>query len=325
MAVFTTLSFGEVSEALARFDIGRAVELVPIAGGIENTNYFLDTDRGRWVLTVFERLPADQLPFYLEFCEHLKSHFCPVASPVRTREGKLFDFIHGKPFSIANRLEGEGVEDVTAGECASMALILAQMHIAALSFKPQQDNLRGFKWIQATAPKLRPHVPEAVYSKLADEVCHQAGIFSSPAYAELTKTACHCDLFRNNTLIADHETGAGHVAGVFDFYFAGCSPWLFDLAVCVNDWCIDPATGLLDETRTAAFLDNYHAVRPLTVNERSLWRDMLRAAALRFWTSRLYDFYLPREASLLKPHDPTHFERVLDDRRTCALYWPSAA
>ncbi len=322
MAVFTELTVDEVKSALTGFDLGAFVDLKPIAGGIENTNYFLDTTKGRWVLTVFERLTPEQLPFYLELCAHLKSHRCAVAAPVRNKAGKLFDFIHGKPYSIANRLEGEGIEEVSVSECASMGAMLAHMHIAALDFELYQENLRGFKWIKATAPKIAPHVPAELYAKLSDEVAYQETVYTSEAYSKLTVTACHCDLFRNNTLIADHGTDKAHVAGVFDFYFAGCSPWLFDLAVTVNDWCIDLDTCQLDEDKTAAFLDHYHAVRPLTANEHALWRDMLRAGALRFWTSRLFDFYLPRPASLLTPHDPTHFERVLDDRKTCDLYWP---
>lgn len=322
MAVFTELTVDEVKSALLNFDLGDLVELKPIAGGIENTNYFLDTTAGRWVLTVFERLTPEQLPFYLQLCAHLKSHRCAVAAPVANKSGKLFDFIHGKPYAIANRLVGEGIDEVNVAECASMGAILAQMHIAALDFELYQPNLRGFGWIKETAPKIAPYVPNELYAKLADEVAYQETVYNSRAYSELTVTACHCDLFRNNTLIADHDTPNAHVAGVFDFYFAGCSPWLFDLAVAVNDWCIDLTTLKLDEEKTAAFLDHYNGVRPLTENEHALWRDMLRAAALRFWTSRLYDFYLPRKASLLKPHDPTHFEKVLQDRKTCDLYWP---
>ncbi len=322
MAVFTELSQDAVRTLLLNFDIGELTALEPIESGIENTNYFLDTTQGRWVLTVFERLSAQELPFYLELCAHLKSHGCSVAAPVVNRNGHLFDFVCGKPFAIADRLSGSSYADVDTVECASMGKTLAKMHLAAKDFKPYQKNLRGYEWVRETTPKIQPHVPEALYAKLVNEVKHQGTVYASQAYAQLTQTACHCDLFRNNAMIADHGTDKAHVSGVFDFYFAGCSPWLFDLAVTVNDWCITPSTGQLDEVRVRAFMDAYHAERPLTENEHSLWRDMLRAAALRFWTSRLYDFYLPREASLLKPHDPTHFERVLDDRKTCPLYWP---
>jgi homoserine kinase type II len=104
------------------------------------------------------------------------------------------------------------------------------------------------------------------------------------------------------------------LTGFFDFYFAGCDSWLFDVAVTVNDWCIDQNTGKLDAARVRAMLDAYHVVRPFTVDEHAAWQPMLRAAALRFWLSRLYDLHLPRDAEMLTPHDPAHFERILRER-----------
>jgi homoserine kinase type II len=113
-----------------------------------------------------------------------------------------------------------------------------------------------------------------------------------------------------------------HIGGVIDFYFAACSAWLFDLAVTINDWCVDPATGKFDPPRARAMLQAYHEVRPLMEVEHQAWRTALRAAALRFWISRLYDLYLPRPAALLKPHDPTRFERMLRLRvRQADLPW----
>jgi homoserine kinase type II len=119
----------------------------------------------------------------------------------------------------------------------------------------------------------------------------------------------HADLFRDNAMFDQ-----GRLSGFFDFYFAGCDTFAFDLAVCLNDWCIDLATGASDAERTQAMVQAYETVRPLTAAERELMPAMRRAGALRFWISRLWDWYLPREASMLKPHDPTHFERVLRAR-----------
>lgn len=322
MAVFTDLTAEEVAQALGNFALGDFVRLEPISSGIENTNYFLDTTKGRWVLTVFERLSPEQLPYYLELCEHLKKKGCRVASPVRSRAGNLFEYIHGKPFSIADRLAGENVVDVNSLECASMGELLAQMHLAALDFALTQPNLRGLSWWLETAPKVQPYLSDAQRSLMDEELRRQQQLQSSDAWKSLTATACHCDLFRNNTLIAGHGTPEAHVAGVFDFYFAGTTPWLYDLAVTVNDWCVDPSTGLLVDQRERALMDAYHRVRPLTQTERDLWRDTLRAAAMRFWMSRLFDFYLPRKASLLKPLDPAHFEKILRNRIDCELYWP---
>lgn len=322
MAVFTELSDDEVKQLLQNFDLGIFISLTPIASGIENTNYFLDTSKGRWVLTVFERLTPEQLPFYLQLCDHLFNKGCLVAHPVRTKQGHLFSFVHGKPFSIANRLHGENVESMGYAECCSMGTELGKLHLAALDFTMKQPNLRGLDWCAKTIPALKSKVPSSLYEILASELEHQQAVASSPAYSELVVSACHCDLFRNNALIANPGTPMASVAGVFDFYFAGFSPQLFDLAVTMNDWCIDTHTGKFLMPLAQAFIERYNKVRPLTQADKLLWRDMLRAAALRFWTSRLYDWYCPREASLLKPHDPTHFQRVLLDRRICDLPWP---
>lgn len=324
MAVFTTITETDAQEILRHFSIGPLTSLKPIASGIENTNFFLDTPQGHWVLTVFEKLTPDELPFYLEFCEHLAGKGCRVACPVRTSDGNLFDFVHGKPYSIANRLEGTDVRTMGVAECRSMGRLLAQMHIAARDFHRFQENLRGLSWWQETVPKLRDVVSDEIYTMLTKELAFLETQVTLPAYRRLPVTACHCDLFRNNALIMNAGTDAAEVSGVFDFYFAGCMPWLYDLAVTVNDWCVDEATGHFNPVTLKAFMDAYNAVRPLTADEKAMWRTCLRGAAIRFWISRLYDFYKPRKASLLKPHDPTHFQRVLHNRQTCELYWPSS-
>ena len=130
-------------------------------------------------------------------------------------------------------------------------------------------------------------------------------------YRALPHGPIHADLFRNNVMFNGDKLG-----GFFDFYFAGCDTWLFDVAVTLNDWCIDLDTGASDMHRVQAMLHAYDAVRPFTEAEHTAWPVLLRAAALRFWLSRLYDFYLPRAAEMLTPHDPTHFERILRHRIT---------
>ena len=141
------------------------------------------------------------------------------------------------------------------------------------------------------------------------ELAYQNHVAASSLYRALPRGPVHADLFRDNVLF-DHD----QLTGFFDFYFAGVDTWLFDIAVCMNDWCIDLDTGMADRQRSRALLAAYHTVRPLTAPERALLPAMLRAGALRFWISRLWDLHLPREASMLKPHDPTHFERVLRSR-----------
>ena len=323
MAVFTDVSDDDARELLTHYALGRFVSISPISSGIENTNYFLTTTEGEWVLTLFERLKPAELPFYLELCEHLLKKGCRVAAPVRSTSGSLWTFVRGKPAAIANRLHGTSVRAMGAAECRSMGGVLASMHLAAQDFHRFQANLRGLDWWKATVPELAAYLPPALFEDLQQEVAYFDQASHASPWKDLPLIACHCDLFRDNTLIARAGTDEAEVAGVFDFYFAGCMPRLYDLAVVVNDWCVDDATGALKPDLVKALMDAYHAAAPLTATEKELWRTALRAGATRFWISRLNDFYKPREASLLKPHDPSHFERVLHNRRTCALYWPA--
>ena len=156
MAVFTQLTEGEVAELLRTFSLGKFLALTPIESGIENTNYFLTTEGSKWVLTVFERLKAEELPFYLELCEHLAKKGCRVARPQKTRTGELFTYVHGKPVAIADCLPGEQITTVTVTEARSMGDLLAKMHRAVRDFPLVQKNLRGLDWWIQTAPKVRP-------------------------------------------------------------------------------------------------------------------------------------------------------------------------
>lgn len=322
MAVFTQLSDNDIKTLLKEFYLGEFLSSQPITAGIENTNYFLETTKGHWVLTIFERLKDEELPFYLNLCEHLAKKGCRVARPQKSIDGKLFTYVKNKPVSIANRIDGKDVKTVGIAEARSMGQLLGKMHQAAIDFPFFQKNLRGLDWWIDTAPKVIPFLNDRQVRLLSEEIAHQKALSQTEAFKQLTVAACHCDLFKNNALVTNPGKHDASIAGVFDFYFAGCSPVLFDLAVTMNDWCIDPETGCFNKEIAQVFIEAYNKVNPLGDNEKLFWRDMLRAAALRFWMSRLFDFYLPRKASLLKPHDPTHFERILENRQTCELPWP---
>jgi homoserine kinase type II len=191
--------------------------------------------------------------------------------------------------------------------------MLARMHLAGRDFARTQPNLRGLAWISETVPVVLPHVHDTQAQLLRSELAYQSHIAASSLYAALPRGPVHADLFRDNVMFEKNKEGV-ELTGFFDFYFAGVDTYLFDIAVCLNDWCVDLQTGQADAHRQGAFLQAYNAVRPLEAAERMLLPAMLRAGALRFWTSRLWDFYLPREASMLTPHDPAHFERVLRAR-----------
>ncbi|MBU2409910.1 MAG: homoserine kinase [Gammaproteobacteria bacterium] len=338
MAVFTEVALEEADALVQRLGLGSLRTLRGIEGGIENTNYFASTESGEFVLTLFERLGAEQLPYYLCLMKHLASRGLPVPEPMATpgvapptghplsiaanAPCELLHWVAGKPAAVVQRLGGKSELAPTASHCAELGRLLARMHLAARDFPRIQPNLRGLTWWNDTAPVVLPYLDAAQAALLRTELAYQNHVAESSTYAALPRGPVHADLFRDNVMFdVDAESHAPRLTGVFDFYFAGTDTWLFDLAVCLNDWAIDLATGRHDAERAEALLNAYGTVRALGAAERALLPGMLRAAALRFWISRLWDFHLPREASLLKPHDPAHFERVLRER----VRQPSAA
>ena len=309
MAVYTDVSFDEASDFLKALDLGQLQSLKPCSGGIENTNYFVDTDSGAHVLTLFERLSFEQLPFYLQLMKHLAERGIPVPNPAPDKNGAILHSLKGKPAAVVNKLRGASELAPTLAHCTQVGDMLARMHLAGRDFDLRQPNLRGLQWLNATLPSVLPHVTAQQRSLLLGELAYQNHISSSSAYKALPTGVVHGDLFRDNVMFE-----GGELTGFFDFYFAGCDTFLFDIGVSLNDWCIELPTGQHNGARADAFLTAYQSVRVLTAHERALLPAMARAAALRFYMSRLWDFYLPREASVLKAHDPTHFERVLTAR-----------
>jgi homoserine kinase type II len=317
MAVFTEVSDSEAGELARALQLGELRELRGIQGGIENTNYFLTTELGEYVLTLFERLTQEQLPFYLRLMKHLAQRGIPVPAPhalpasasAGNPDGQLLHQVCGKPAAVVDKLRGKSELAPSPAHCAGVGEMLARMHLAGRDYPLSQPNLRGLPWWNDTVPVVLPHVDESQAALLRSELAFQNHISGTSAYTALPRGPVHADLFRDNVMFED-----GRLTGFFDFYFAGVDSWLFDLAVCLNDWCVDLPTGAHDEQRARAFLDAYTGVRPLARAERQLLPAMLRAGALRFWISRLWDFHLPREAAMLQAHDPAHFERVLRQR-----------
>jgi homoserine kinase type II len=309
MAVFTPVTLDDLSQWIKQFPLGKALALKGIASGIENSNFFLTTERGEYVLTIFENLSFEQLPFYVQLMRHLAERGIPVPAPVPNDAGELVVALQGKPAAIVSKLDGSSQMDPQPVHCAEVGTVLAKMHLAGRDFPLQQPNLRGLDWWVETVPKVLAYLDADTAALLQSELAFQRDFAAGPTYAQLERGPVHADLFRNNVMFVGER-----LSGCFDFYFAGWDTWLFDLAVTVNDWCIDLTSGRLDEARVLALTRAYHAVRPFTAADQAAWLPMLRAAALRFWLSRLYDFYRPREAEMLTPHDPTHFERVLRER-----------
>jgi homoserine kinase type II len=305
LSVYTPVSEAELAEWLRNYSVGTLLALEPIKAGIENSNFFVTTTQGRYVLTLFERLPAEELPFYLDLMAHLARHGIPSPAPIADLSDQYLQHLNGKPAALVTRLPGRSLETPGEPECTELGALLARMHLAGRSYSAYLENPRGPRWWRFAAAEVRRFLDPRQTSLLDDELALQG----QHRFPDLPRGPVHADLFRDNALFE-----GGRISGVIDFYFAGVDCLLFDVAVCANDWCLDSRFGL-HPARTRALMDAYEAVRPMTALEHEAWPVMLRAAALRFWLSRLYDFHLPRPGMLVHAHDPEHFRKILECRR----------
>jgi homoserine kinase type II len=301
MSVFTPVSAAALSGWLGRYAVGRLVDLQGISAGVQNSNFFVTTTLGRYVLTLFEAIPRAELPFYLHLMAHLARHGLPVPAPIADRDNEYLGTLSDRPAALVRRLSGHSAMDPNTDHCTHVGAMLAGLHLAGLSYGRRQANPRGAAWRQETAARVRPCLPADERTLLDEELAFQASV----DYAPLPHGVIHADLFRDNVL-----WDAGHIGGVIDFYFAGHDALLFDVAVTVNDWCATPS-GELDPVRTAALLAAYHAERPFDATERVCWPAMLRAAALRFWLSRAEDFHLPKPGEMVQVKPPAEYRDIL--------------
>ncbi|WP_018151261.1 homoserine kinase [Leeia oryzae] len=310
MSVFTPVSEAELSAWLAQYELGDLASLQGILAGIDNTNFFVTTtgsDKGhyagqtRFVLTLFENLKAEQLPYNLELMEHLANAGLPAPAPIRNRDGIYLGELNGKPASLVTRLKGDWSDNPSIARCAAVGELLAKMHVTGQSYPMKRENTHGNAWRIRTAIAVSRFLTTEELGLMETEVALQATFDRS----HLPVGAIHADLFRDNVLFDADEIG-----GVIDFYFACTDTLMYDVAITVNDWCLG-SDYQLDPARLHAFISHYQAVRPFTPEEKDAWGMMLRAAALRFWLSRLYDYFLPRPAELNQPKDPRHFHRIL--------------
>jgi len=301
MSVYTRVEPEQLKTFLADYAVGELENYKGISAGITNTNYFVDTTLGRWVLTIFEKLQASELSFFLDLMDHLAGQGVPSAHPVARSDGGFLSELAGKPAALVYRLRGASVESPTLTQCANLGGVVAEQHRAAASFTQQRTNSRGLAWAQRTAQELDGRLSAEESTLLNDELQFQA----SQDLKQLPRGVIHADLFRDNVLI-EHD----HVSGLIDFYYACSNVLLFDLAVICNDWCVRDNDRFMPE-HWQAVSQAYARRREFTDEEQKAWPTILRAAALRFWVSRLHDWHFPRDGEDTHQKDPSPFMRIL--------------
>lgn len=308
MSVFTpvdtdqALTFlGELilDEARPSADLG----LEAIEEGADNTNYCVSLGERRLVLTLYEGRSVDDAAFVVALHAHLHGSKVPVPAPIARRDGHLVGTLAGRPAAVFEALPGTSVTVPSAAQLSALGHALAEFHIAARTFGRTRAPERGPAWWRGALEELAPELSTPQRERLREELRFQ-DLYRG---ADLPRGIIHGDLFRDNVLFQG-ET----LSGVLDLTFAGAERWLFDLAVTTNDWCVNPDHSL-DADRVETLLTAYHRRRPLTPLERGAWPVMLRAAALRFWLSRLFDAHRPRPGQVVTRRDPAPFAALLDN------------
>lgn len=301
MSVYTPVSQQQLEIFLAEYPCGSLLNFTGISDGIENTNYFVTTTQGAYVLTLFELLGPEELPYFLELMAFFAEHQVPSAHPVADKNGSYLRILQGKPAALVERLPGKSIVTPGVEQCAAIGHMLGFMHRVGQAFSGRRANDRGLDWWRQTRQALAGCLTHEETALLDDELSYQ----SQQKPAALPDGVIHADLFRDNALFEGQR-----LSGIIDFYYACHDHLLYDVAVTTNDWCCDKS-GELDYQRALALLQAYHRQRPLQSNERAWWPVLLRAAALRFWLSRLQDLHFQREGEITHTKDPAVFQQLL--------------
>lgn len=305
MSVFTRVDRRSLETFLARFDVGRLLSFKGISEGIENTNYFVTTDSGEYVLTLVEQWEAAEVPYFIDIMSWLAARGIPSARPIPDRRGIALHTLLERPTALVQRLRGESTEEPTARDCERVGQVLARLHRASDGFPLHREDRRGMAWRQETARLLYPELDAETAAMLRDELAHHVAL----DWRGLPTGVIHADLFPDNVLFS-----RGEITGLIDFYYACNDLRVYDLAITVNQWCT-AGDGSLDPLCTLALLRAYHDERPLEPTERTAWPHMLRYGALRFWISRLKDKIFPKEGHLTTVKDPDAIRIILTRRR----------
>jgi homoserine kinase type II len=305
MAVYTEVSDEELAEFVAGYDIGALVSFKGIAEGVENSNYILQTERGSFILTLYEkRVAKADLPFFLGLMEHLAKNGIACPTPLHGRDGKALRELAGKPAAIVTFLAGMWPRRITPKHCAELGGALAKLHLAGQSFPMRRENaLSVAAWrplFQACADRTHE-----VRGELADEIAAELDVLEKSWPKSLPAGVIHADLFPDNVFFLGEK-----LSGLIDFYFACTDFFAYDLAICMNAWCFEKDRSF-NVTKARNLLTAYKKLRPFSKDELAALPMLARGAAMRFLLTRLYDWLHHPEGAMVSRKDPLEYRDKL--------------
>lgn len=315
MSVFTPLARPELESFLAPYGLGRLRDFQGIAAGSENTNFFISLEQGEYVLTLVERGPIQDLPFFIELLDVLHDADLPVPYALRTTDGSALRELAGKPALLQPRLPGKHIKEPNAQHCVQIGELLGHLHLATRERVLERKTDRGLDWMLEEGANFLSHLDDLQRPLLKSALDEIERL--KPRIMALPRANLHADLFRDNVLFE-----GTHLTGLIDFYNACSGPMLYDLAIALNDWCSDDI-GQIDGPRARALLGAYAGLRPFTAAEAELWPTMLRVACVRFWLSRLIaaESFAGQDVLI---HDPMEFQQRLAQRQRIQTPLPFA-
>ena len=312
MAVYTEIGDDELRGFVAAYDIGDALTCKGIAEGVENSNYLLGTERGTYILTLYEkRVAPEDLPFFIALMDHLAHQGVACPTPVRAKDGAALRELCGRPAAIVTFLNGMWPRRIEPFHCAGVGAALARLHRAGASFamtRPNSLGIAGWRRLYEACASRADEVQAGLGSELAGELA----FFESAWPSSLPSGVIHADLFPDNVFFRDRE-----LTGLIDFYFACTDAFAYDLAICLNAWCFEP-DGSFNVTKARLLIGNYRNERPLDSSETAALPVLARGSALRFLLTRLYDWLNQTQGALVRPKDPLEYLRKLRFHRGIA-------
>ncbi len=305
MAVYTKVSKADLSPIIEEYNIGQIKELKEIEQGIENSNFFLTTDKNRYVLTIYEkRVREEDLPFYLNLMQHLSQKKFPCPTPIKTKSGAVLSKIHNRPAAIVSFLSGKEAKSIKNEHIEQLGQYIAQMHLATSDFDMHRmNNMSLVSWLDLFGQIGKS--ADKIKNGLSNEIENELRDLEKNWPKNLPTGIVHADLFPDNVFFQGTK-----LAGIIDYYFA-CNDFLmYDLAICLNAWCFENNNDF-NVTKARILLRAYNKVREISDDELDALPILARGAAVRFLLTRLYDWFNPVDGALVKPKDPIEYLQKL--------------